>query len=161
MSADLKEKAAGGLKKILSGTWTFSVNTTRRADILRRHGLAYWQQRKIDRALSKVGHHTFEALEQGESNPLGVPAVNEALDKARKLKEKKDKNYQAMEAIRERIRASRVQAPPPPTAAAPPKEPPVAAPEAPPEAAPEAPSAETAEVKETREAAKPEEPTTS
>jgi hypothetical protein len=159
MSADLKEKAAGGLKKILSGTWTFSVNTARRAGILRRHGLAYWQQRKIDRALSKVGHHTFEALEQGESNPLAVPAVNEALEKARKLKENKDKNYQAMEAIRERIRASRAQAPPPPTAAAPP--------EAPQEAAPEAPPAETAEVKETKEAeetkeaAKPEEPTTS
>lgn len=157
MSADLKDKAAGGLKKILSGTWSFSINTARRAEILRRHGLAYWQQRKIDRALSKVGHHTFEALEQGESNPLAVPEVNEALDKARKLKEKKDKNYQSMEAIRERIRASRAKEPPPP--------PPAAPPAAPPEAAPEAPSAETAEVKETKEAeetkeaVKPEKPT--
>jgi hypothetical protein len=159
MSADLKEKAAGGLKKILSGTWCFSINTARRADVLRRHGLAYWQQRKIDRALSKVGHHTFEALEQGESNPLTAPAVNEALDKARKLKEKKDKNYQAMEAIRERIRASRAKEPPPPTAAAPPEAPPAAAPEAPPAESAEV--KETKEAEETKEAAKPEEPTTS
>jgi hypothetical protein len=137
MSADLKDKAAGSLKKILSGSWSFSVNTARRADILRRHGLAYWQQRKIDRALSKVGHHTFEALEQGESNPLTAPEVNEALEKAKKLKENKDRNYQAMEAIRERIRASRVAAPPPP---------------------PEAPPAEPAEAAESKEAAKPEEP---
>jgi hypothetical protein len=137
MSADLKDKAAGSLKKILSGTWSFSVNTARRADILRRHGLAYCQQRKIDRALSKVGHHTFEALEQGESNPLTAPEVNEALEKAKKLKENKDRNYQAMEAIRERIRASRVAAPPPP---------------------PEAPPAEPAEAAESKEAAKPEEP---
>jgi preprotein translocase subunit SecD len=152
MSAELKDKAAGGLKKVLSGTWSLTINTARRADILRRHGLAYWQQRKIDRALSKVGHHTFQALEQGESNPLTAPEVNEALAKARKLKENKDKNYQAMEAIRERIRASRVKEPSPP--------PPAAAP-------PEAPPAETAEVKETKEAeetkeaAKPEEPPTS
>jgi hypothetical protein len=143
MSADLKDKAAGSLKKILSGSWSFSVNTARRADILRRHGLAYWQQRKIDRALSKVGHHTFEALEQGESNPLTAPEVNEALEKAKKLKENKDRNYQAMEAIRERIRASRVAAPPPP----------------PPPPPPEAPPAEPAEAAESKEAAKPEEPT--
>jgi hypothetical protein len=143
MNADVKDKATGGLKKILSGTWSFSVNTARRAEILRRHGLAYWQQRKIDRALSKVGHHTFEALEQGESNPLTAPEVNEALEKARKLKEHKDKNYQAMEAIRERIRASRVVAPPPP-----------------PPPPPEAPPAEPAESVESKEAAKPEEPTT-
>jgi hypothetical protein len=142
MSADLKDKAAGGLKKILRVTWSFTVNTTRRADILRRHGLAYWQQRKIDRALSKVGHHTFQALEQGESNPLTAPEVNEALEKARKLKEIKDKNYQAMEAIRERIRASRVKEPSPPP---------------PPEETAEA--KETKEAEETKEAAKPDEPT--
>jgi hypothetical protein len=144
MSADLKDKAASGLQKVLGGTWSFSINTARRADILRRHGLAYWQQRKIDRALSKVGHHTFEALEQGESNPLTAPGVNEALEKARKLKENKDKNYQAMEAIRERIRTSRVkEAPPPP----------------PPHAPPEAPPAEPAAAVKPEEPAKPEEPT--
>ncbi|HZE21914.1 MAG TPA: hypothetical protein VE082_07670 [Desulfobaccales bacterium] len=153
MSADLKDKAAGGLKKVLSGTWSFSVNTARRAEILRRHGLAYWQQRKIDKALSKVGHQTFEALEQGESNPLTAPEVNEALEKARKLKENKEKNYQAMEAIRERIRASRVVEPAPPL-----EEAPAAAP-------PEPPPTETAEVKEMKEAEetqeeKPEEPKT-
>jgi hypothetical protein len=114
MSAELKDKAVAGLKTTCRGTWTLTVNTARRVKILGRYGLAYWQQRKINRALTRLGNQTFGALEQGEGNPMTAPEVNEAVQKAKDLREIKEKNYQAMEAIRERIRTSRVKAPPPP-----------------------------------------------
>ncbi len=106
MNAQLADKAATGLKKTWCSTWTFAVNSGRRAKILGRYGLACWQQQMINRALGKLGVHTFQALEQGEANPLTAPAVNAAVQKAKELKEGKDKNYQAIEAIRERIRTS-------------------------------------------------------
>jgi hypothetical protein len=112
MSAELAEKAATGLKKTWCSTWTFTVNSARRAKILGRYGLACWQQQKINRALGKLGVHTFKALEQGEGNPLTAPEVNAAVQKAKALKELKDKNYQAIEAIRERIKGSCVIATP-------------------------------------------------
>jgi hypothetical protein len=112
MNGDLKDKAAGGLKKTWCSTWTFTVNTGRRAKILARKGLGYWQQRKIDKALAKVGTHTFQAVEQGESNPLMAPEVNAAVQKAKDLKYEKDKNDLAIQAIRERIQSSCVVATP-------------------------------------------------
>ncbi len=106
MNGDLKEKAATGLKKTWCTTWTFTVNTGRRLKILGRKGLGYWQQRKINRAMTRLGDTTFQALEQGESNPLMAPDVNAAVQKAKELKELKEKNYLAIAAIRESIRTS-------------------------------------------------------
>jgi hypothetical protein len=106
MNGDLKEKAATGFKKTWCTTWTFAVNTARRAQILSRKGLSFWQQKKIDKALTKLGAQTFQALEQGESNPLVAPAVNAAVQKAKELKYEKEKNCLAIQAIRERIQSS-------------------------------------------------------
>jgi hypothetical protein len=142
MSAELKEKAVAGLKTTGRGTWTLTANTARRLKILGRYGLAYWQQRKINQALNKLGIQTFGALEQGEGNPMTTPEVNEAVQRAKELKEIKEKNYQAMEAIRERIRASRLKEPPPPPTPSP----------------PEAPLVELKEAEKTEEAEKPQEP---
>jgi hypothetical protein len=139
MSATLKEKAVAGLKTTCRGAWTLTVNAARRVIILGRYGLAYWQQRRINRALTRLGTQTFRALEQGEGNPMIAPEVNEAVQKAKESKEIREKNYQAMEAIRERIRTSRVKEPPPST---------------PP---PEAPPAEAREPERTEEAEKPQE----
>jgi hypothetical protein len=106
MNGDLKAKAATGLKKTWCTTWTFTINTARRVRILGRKGLGYWQQRKINKAMAALGTQTFQALEQGESNPLMAPEVNAAVQKAKGLKEVKEKNDQAIAAIRERIRTS-------------------------------------------------------
>jgi hypothetical protein len=106
MSDDLKDKAASGLKKTWCNSWTFAVNSGRRAKILARKGVGYWKQRKIDKALAKLGAHTFEALEQGEANPMSAPEVNVAIQKAKDLKYEKEKNELAIQAIRERIQGS-------------------------------------------------------
>jgi hypothetical protein len=112
MNGDLKDKAATGLKKTWCSTWTFMVNSARRAQILGRKGVGYWQQRKINKAMAMLGDKTFQALEQGESNPLTAPEVNAAVQKAKDLKYDKEKNYLAIQAIRERIQSSCVIATP-------------------------------------------------
>ncbi|MFA5112254.1 MAG: hypothetical protein WC443_12660 [Desulfobaccales bacterium] len=106
MSAEMNEKAASGLKKTWCTTATFAVNLGRRLKILGRYGLACWQQQKLKCALGKLGDKTFKALEQGEANPLTAPEVNAAVLKAKELKEAKEKNYLAIQAIRERIKGS-------------------------------------------------------
>jgi len=106
MSADLKDKAVQGLKSTWCSTWTFTANTGRRAKILGRYTLACWQQQKLRKAMRRLGAQILQALERGEADPLTAPEVGQALQQARDLKERKAKNYQAMEAIRERIRTS-------------------------------------------------------
>ncbi len=106
MSADLKDKSVHGAKSAWCNTWTFTVNTARRAQILGRYTLACWQQQQINRAMRHLGAQTFQALERGEANPLAAPDVNESLQQVKELKELKDKNYQAIAALRETIRTS-------------------------------------------------------
>jgi hypothetical protein len=112
MNGDLKEKAATGLKKTWCIIWVFMINTGRRIKILGRKGLGYWQQRKINKAMARLGNKTFQALERGESNPLVAPEVNVAVHKAKELKYEKEKNALAIQAIRERIKSSSVVATP-------------------------------------------------
>ncbi|MHB9075150.1 MAG: hypothetical protein ACYC6G_16685 [Desulfobaccales bacterium] len=112
MNGDLKDKAATGLKKTWCSSWTFTVNTGRRIKILGRKGLGHWQQRKIDKAMAKLGAQTFQALEQGETNPLMAPEVNTSVQKVKELKEVKEKNCLAIQTIREKIQGSCVIATP-------------------------------------------------
>ncbi|MGB7911929.1 MAG: hypothetical protein WCF59_06860, partial [Desulfobaccales bacterium] len=82
------------------GCWcklsAFTANTARRAQILGRYTLACWQQQKIRKATRLLGEKTFQALERGEVNPLVAPEVSEAVQKAKDLKELKEKNYLAI-----------------------------------------------------------------
>ncbi|MGA8572383.1 MAG: hypothetical protein WBQ36_09615 [Desulfobaccales bacterium] len=124
-----------------TGGWcklsTFTANTARRAQILGRYTLACWQQQKIRKASRVLGEKTFQALERGEANPLMAPEVSEAVQKAKDLKELKEKNYQAIAAIRERIRPSAIPATPEEPAEKPPETPPEEPMEKPPESPPE------------------------
>jgi hypothetical protein len=106
MKADIKDKTVKGLKTTWCSTWTFAVNTGRRAKILSRYTLACWQRQRINQAMRSLGAQAYQALERGEANPLAAPEVSDTLQKVKELKELKDKNYQAMEAIREQIRTS-------------------------------------------------------
>jgi len=103
---DLQNKAVSGVKKTWCTLWNFTVNTARRAQILGRYALACGQQQKIKQAERELGVKTFQALERGEANPLTAPEVNEAVQKVKDLKEVKDRNHQAIAAIREKIGSS-------------------------------------------------------
>lgn len=106
MSTDFKDMAASGAKKTWCTLWTFTVNSGRRLKILGRYVLACGQQQKIKKATHDLGEKFFQALARGEANPLAAPEVNEAVQKAKDLREIKEKNYQAIAAIRERISSS-------------------------------------------------------
>jgi hypothetical protein len=145
MSADYQGLAAKGLKGLKCAGWyakTLALNTLRRGLILGRYTLACWQKQKVNKAMRRLGDQFFQALERGETNPLVVSEVSDAVNKAKGIKAAKDKNYQAVAAIREKIRAAWAKEPPP-----------VPAPETPP------PAAEPAE--KTVAAEKPEEPAAS
>jgi hypothetical protein len=136
MSADYKNLAVKGLKGACWYAKTLSLNMMRRGLIAGRYTLACWQKQKVNKAMRRLGEQFFQALEQGETNPLVVSAVSDAVNRAKDLKAAKDKNHQAVAAIREKMRAAWAQEPPWPLA-----------PETPP------PAAEPAEAAE-----KPEEP---
>lgn len=116
MSADYQGWAAKGLKGLTAVGWyakTLSLNMMRRGLIMGRYTLACWQKQKVNKAMRRLGEQFFQALEQGETNPLVVSAVSDAVKKAKDVKEAKDKNYQAVAAIREKIRAAWVKESPP------------------------------------------------
>ena len=89
----------------------------RRGLILGRYTLACWQKQKVNKAMRRLGEQFFQALERGETNPLVVSEVSDAVNQAKEVKEAKDKNYQAVAAIREKIRAAWAKEPPPVPAA--------------------------------------------
>mgnify|MGYP001059033353 CR=1 FL=1 len=139
MSVDYNNLAAKGLRGLKAVAWyakTLSFNLVRRGLILGRYTLACWQKQKVNKAMRRLGEEFFQALEQGETNPLVVGAVSDAVKKAKDLKEARDKNYQAVAAIRDKIRAAWAKESPPP---------PAPVPEPPPEAAATAEAAEKPE----------------
>jgi hypothetical protein len=124
MSVDYQGLAAQGLKGLKAAgcfAMTLALNTLRRGLILGRYTLACWQKQKVNKAMRRVGEQFFQALERGETNPLVVSEVSDAVNRAKDVKEAKDKNYQAMAAIREKMRAAWSKEPPPvPTVETPP-----------------------------------------
>jgi hypothetical protein len=116
MSVDYQGLAAKGFKglKCVGGfAWTLALNTLRWGLILGRYTLACWQKQKVNKAMRRLGEQFFQALERGETNPLVVSEVSDAVNRAKDLKAVRDKNYQAIAATREKIRAAWVKEPPP------------------------------------------------
>lgn len=107
MNADVKNKAAGILKTIFSFTRLFALNTMRRGMILGRYTLACWQQQRLRCAQRKLGRAVMLSLDGGEVNPMLAESVKDALEKAGAVKAGKEKHYQVIEAIREKIRTSK------------------------------------------------------
>ena len=116
MPTDYKGLALKGLKGACWYTKILALNMMRRGLILGRYTLACWQKQRVNKAMRRLGEQFFQALEQGETNPLVVSAVSDAVKKAKDLKEVQDKNYQAVAATREKIRAAWAKEPLPPPA---------------------------------------------
>jgi hypothetical protein len=116
MSVDYQGLAAKGFNGLKCAGWfarTLALNTLRRGLILGRYTLACWQKQKVNKAMRQLGDQFFQALERGETNPLVVSEVSAAVNKAKDLKAARDKNYQAVAAIREKIRAAWAKEPAP------------------------------------------------
>jgi len=68
--------------------------------------LICWQQQKLRRACRRLGAQVLAALETGEVNPLLTEEVKDSLEAARSLTEGKNRHYQAIAALREKMRSS-------------------------------------------------------
>ncbi|MDD2901872.1 MAG: hypothetical protein PHU44_05510 [Syntrophales bacterium] len=145
MSADVKEKAVGALQILWVYSRMFAINTLRRAVILGRYTLICWQQQRLRCAQRRVGRAVLKALEEGEVNPMLTESVKDALAKAGAVRGRKEKQYQAIADIREKIRTSCTCARPaeaeesPPVQEAPPAAEPEPAQESPPGEEPRSP----------------------
>jgi hypothetical protein len=122
MNADVKNKAAGALKTIWAYTQMFTLNSLRRVLILWRYTLICLQQQRLRRAQRRLGGAVLQGLEQGEVNPMLTEKVKDSLEKAKVIKAGKDKHYQAIDAIREKIRTACPGGSPPKAAEPPPEE---------------------------------------
>ena len=107
MNADAKDKAAGAVKTAWGYTRVLALNTLRRIVILGRYTLICWHQQRLRRAQRRLGGAVLQSLAQGEVNPMLTEGVKDALEKAKAVKGGKEKHYQAIDALREKIRTVR------------------------------------------------------
>jgi hypothetical protein len=119
MSARYAEKGGSLVSAVFRFVITFAVNTVRRLVILGRYTVICWHQQRLRKAWRRLGQRVHASLAEGEVNPMLTEPVKDAVEKARKLKALKDRQYEAIRALRQKIRQGKA-----PESAAPPQEPP-------------------------------------
>lgn len=151
MASEQAGKGGQTLSSVLNFLKIFTLNLWRRLLMLWHYMVVFFQRQRLCRAWRILGQRVHQALESGEVNPMLAGEVKDSLAKAQAVQAKKDRQYEAVAALREKIRASRAEEPTPPPEAAPA---PAGEPEPPPvqEAEPAPPPTET----ETAAAEKPE-----
>ncbi len=107
MSARYAEKTGSLVAAIFRFIFTFTLNTLRRSAILGRYALACWQQQRLRRAWRRLGQRVHLALEEGEVNPMLTETVKDAVENAKKLKAVKDRQYAAIQALKDKIRQAK------------------------------------------------------
>jgi hypothetical protein len=91
----------------------FTLNTWRRLVIVGHYAIICLHQQRLCRAWRVLGKHIHQAVEEGEVNPMLTESVQEKLARAQVVKGTKERHYQAIAALREKIRASRAKEAPP------------------------------------------------
>lgn len=81
-----------------------TLNTLRRLAILGRYLLICGQQQRLRRAWRRLGQRVHLALEEGEVNPMLTEPVKDAVERVSKLNRLKGRQYEAIRAIRAKIR---------------------------------------------------------
>jgi hypothetical protein len=106
MKANQKAAAVKGLKTVWICARTFILNTWRRGLILGRYTLICLQRQKLRRAWRLLGAQVMESLAADEVNPMLTDGVKDALQKAKSISEARDRHYQAVAALKEKIAAA-------------------------------------------------------
>jgi hypothetical protein len=125
----MASKEAGKSGQILSNVLRFlkifTLNSWRRLLMLGHYTVICFHQQRLRCAWRSLGQRVHQALDSGEVNPMLAGDVKDSLAKAQNIKAAKDRHYQAIAALREKIRASRTAevTPPPEEATAPAEEP--------------------------------------
>lgn len=106
MSSDFQEKANRGLKTAWGYLRIFTLNTLRRSLILGYYTLICRQAQKLRRSRRLLGTQVLKALAAGEVNPMLTDAVQDTLKKTKNLEEVKERHYQAIATLKEKIRTA-------------------------------------------------------
>lgn len=135
MASEKTDKGGQALSSGLHFLKNFTLNLWRRLLMLWHYTAICVHQQCLRRARCRLGERVHQAVDQGEVNPMLTPEVKDSLARAQDVQAKKDRHYEAVAALREKIQASKAEAPVPQKAepAAPPMEaepPPAAEPEA-------------------------------
>lgn len=110
------EAGKGGqtVSSVLHYLKIFTLNLWRRLVILWHYLVIFFHRQRLCRAWGRLGQRVHEAVDQGEVNPMLTDEVKDSLAKAQAVQAKKDRHYEAVAALREKIRASRTEAAPVP-----------------------------------------------
>lgn len=85
----------------------FTLNLWRRLSILGRYTIICFHQQRLRRAWRLLGRQLHQTVAAGEVNPMLTEEVQDRLARAEVIKETKDRHYQAIAALRQKIRDSR------------------------------------------------------
>ena len=102
------------LSAVLRFLKIFTLNSWRRLCILGRYTIICFHQQRLRRAWRLLGKQIHQAVEGGEVNPMLTDEVQDRLTRAQVIKETKDRHYQAIAVLRDKIRATRTGEPSPP-----------------------------------------------
>jgi hypothetical protein len=97
----------------------FALNSWRRLVIVGHYTLICLHQQRLCRAWRVLGKQIHQAVDGGEVNPMLTDSVQEKLARAQVVKGTKERHYQAIAALREKIQATRAGEEPPVTEAEP------------------------------------------
>ena len=114
MASEAANKGGQILAAVLRFLKIFTINTWRRLLMLGHYTLIGCHQLRLRRAWRILGKRVLHSLEAGEVNPMLAGDVKDSLQKAQAIAGGKDKRYQAIAALREKIAASKAPAAPPP-----------------------------------------------
>ncbi len=115
MASEVATKGGQALAAVLRFLKVFTVNLWRRFLMLGHYTINCFHQQRLRRAWRILGKRVHQALEGGEVNPMLAGDVKDSLTKAQAIEMAKDRHYQAIAALREKIRATRAgEATPPP-----------------------------------------------
>lgn len=124
MATDQPRSGGQIIQTVLRFLKIFTLNFWRRLVILGHYTLICLHQQRFRRAARILGQRVILSLESGEVNPMLAGEVKDSLARAQAVKKTKDRHYQAIAALKEKIRATRAEeAPAAPEAEAAPLEP--------------------------------------
>jgi len=114
MATDKENRGNQMLAAILRFLKIFTVNTWRRLLMGGHYLIIGFHQLRLRRVCRILGQRVLAALAGGEVNPMLAGEVKDSLDRAQALQKVKEKHYQGIAALREKIQAAKAGEPPPP-----------------------------------------------
>ena len=113
MASETPSQTSQILAKVLQFSKIFTINLWRRLIMMWHYTLIFLHQQRFRRACRQLGARVFASLEAGEVNPMLAGEVKDSVDKTQAIKRRKDRHYEAIAALREKIKATRAGEPGP------------------------------------------------